>query len=784
MRHRLSVGSLLLAVIAAGTLTGQEKKLYLDPINVAIPHIATDKSIKYDYDIVYVRSLRAGDKVHKRFFTDFSSPVTLEPGADLMLLHPDGKEELLVEGGAGSVTDPMVSFDGQWVYYTHIHHLQKASQWNPPRQGADIYKIHVPTRRIVRLTNQKFSPNTGAADWSKDFRTPEKGKSHIETGVYNMGPCPLPGGRIVFTSNRDGFRPARGYPAVALQLFVMDDRDTNIGDDDTPTNLEKIGHLNISGALHPVVLMDGRIMYSTLESQGIRDSILWGIWTIHPDGTNWNPLVSAFDPGGAPNGFHFQTQLSDSSIVFEEYYNQNNSGFGAFMKMPAPLVSRDAAAERSASASRLNLLDLARIGHELLPPGEARLELVPVGDLGLAEFPAQVDLPAVHPAGEVDQPREVVLQLDAEVFQFLLVFLHPFAVVLQLVLDLLELLLVRRPHRPALGRQHAGQAFVALAQVAGQLGDVLRDLADQRQGGVRLTDGEVLFMADGFVGSHILSPCPDPGTRPARGACYLAVVSRPPGNKGEGCSGDRRKMPAATSRVSARGPPARRLCLMRRIPLAFVPALDAETPQPLCFGHRSRLGHGRLVSRRVGRLGPHRLDRQFRRRHRRRVQRRLPPGDFQGQLGVIDDATVPAVATLVVRGAHEDAVHRARVHAQRAEHALGVVDLEAVDPEALADRVLDLLDVDAVDRAGAGALVAADAGGQVEPVKPAVARLDRDGQLGVLEMLGEGLAAVGLDEVPQGHVHALPHRRDRLRDVAKPLTHGILSATAASTPTP
>src|SRR5262249_15637480 len=71
-----------------------------------------------------------------------------------------------------------------------------------------------------------------------------------------------------------------------------------------------------------------------LESQGIRDSILWGIWTIHPDGTNWNPLVSAFDPGGAPNGFHFQSQLTDGSLIVTQYYNQNNSGFGTFIKMP------------------------------------------------------------------------------------------------------------------------------------------------------------------------------------------------------------------------------------------------------------------------------------------------------------------------------------------------------------------------------------------------------------------------------------------------------------------
>ena len=76
-------------------------------------------------------------------------------------------------------------------------------------------------------------------------------------------------------------------------------------------------------------------MFSTLESQGARSDILWGIWTIHPDGTNWNPLVSAFDPGGAPNGFHFQTQLSDGSIVVEEYYNQNNSGFGTLHQAAA-----------------------------------------------------------------------------------------------------------------------------------------------------------------------------------------------------------------------------------------------------------------------------------------------------------------------------------------------------------------------------------------------------------------------------------------------------------------
>ena len=302
-----------------------EEKLYRERLNVEPPPIASDPTVRYDYDIVYVRAQRAGDEVHRRFYTDIAAPLFLEAGADLMLLHPDGSEELLVAGGKGSVTDPVVSLDGQWVFYALIHDLEGAGQWQPPRRGSDIFRIHVASRRIEQLTTQAFTPNTGAASWSKDARREESDRTYLSYGVMNLGPCPLPGGRLAFTSNRNAFRPPRAYPTVALQLFVMDE---NGG------NLSQIGHLNLAGALHPVVLTDGRIIFSSLESQGARSDILWGIWSIHPDGTSWNPVVSAFDPGGAPNAFHFQTQLSDGSIVVEEYYNQNNSGFGAYWKLP------------------------------------------------------------------------------------------------------------------------------------------------------------------------------------------------------------------------------------------------------------------------------------------------------------------------------------------------------------------------------------------------------------------------------------------------------------------
>jgi len=393
-RSRLIVmaGLIVVAWMLQAVAVAQEPK-FPDPglkvLNVVVPPIASDASIKLDYDIVYVRAQRAGDKVHKRFYTDFSQPVTMEPGADLMLLHPDGQEELLVPGGEGSITDPVVSFDGQWVYFVHLYNLKNRDQWTPPARGADIFKIHLPTRRIVRLTNQIFTPNTGAGRWASDRRNAsgkEEGTTWFAYGVFNMGPCPLPGGKLAFTSNRDGHRPSKGYPAIALQLFVIDDRDSDVDPQALdPGHIEKIGHLNVAGSLHPVVLTDGRIMFSTLESQGIRSEILWGVWTIHPDGSNWNPLMSAFDPGGAPNGFHFQSQLSDGSLVIEEYYNQNNSGFGAYFKLP--LTPPAGAAQFLPARTQDPTVNPLRFGRFDNGKGKwYRLPFTPTGTVSLTPF--------------------------------------------------------------------------------------------------------------------------------------------------------------------------------------------------------------------------------------------------------------------------------------------------------------------------------------------------------------------------------------------------------------
>jgi hypothetical protein len=380
----------------AGRKGPAKEQLFLEPIDVKVPHISTDKSVKYDYDIVYVRAPRKGDK-GRTVWTEIAHPALMDAGADLMLLHPNGKEELLVAGGAdAAVTDPLVSLDGEWVYYSHIKGLKGTSQHGqPPFQGADIFKIHAKSKKVVRLTHQVWTPNTGAADWSSDCRKAEPGKTHLNYGVLNLGPCPLPGGRIVFTSNRNAFRPPK-HPSPCLQLFVMDDDGKNV---------ECIGHLNLGMALHPVVLTDGRILFSSLESQGLRSSIMWGLWSIHPDGTNWAPVISAFLPGeGAPNAFHFQTQLSDGSIVAEEYYNQNNSGFGAYLKLPLrPPAGEPAFGPASMSDPRNPPLRFGR--HDNGRPSLRRLPFSPFGVESLTRFARPDDGPANRSVrGDKDSP--------------------------------------------------------------------------------------------------------------------------------------------------------------------------------------------------------------------------------------------------------------------------------------------------------------------------------------------------------------------------------------------
>src|SRR5687768_10374998 len=173
----LPLASLLLALAVLPSPGRREKEqLYLGALDVQPKPVAKDRDVKLDYPIVYVRAPR--DVKRKMMFAEANLPLWTDPGADLVVLHPDGKEDVLVEGGEdGAVVDPFVSFDAAWVYYAHFRGMR-----NHRAASADVYKVHVKTRKVVRLTHQEYTPNTGVVpDGAKPLP------------VYNLGPCPLPG---------------------------------------------------------------------------------------------------------------------------------------------------------------------------------------------------------------------------------------------------------------------------------------------------------------------------------------------------------------------------------------------------------------------------------------------------------------------------------------------------------------------------------------------------------------------------------------------------------------
>ena len=88
-----------------------------------------------------------------------------------------------------------------------------------------------------------------------------------------------------------------------MQLYVMDEDGSNV---------QAIGPMTIGSALHPTVLQDGRVMFSTLESQGLRTRKPWGLWAIYPDGRHFEALMSAYVLGRV---LHFNNQMADGDIV-------------------------------------------------------------------------------------------------------------------------------------------------------------------------------------------------------------------------------------------------------------------------------------------------------------------------------------------------------------------------------------------------------------------------------------------------------------------------------------
>lgn len=143
------------------------------------------------------------------------------------------------------------------------------------------------------------------------------------------------------------------------------------------------------------------------------------------------------------------------------------------------------------------------------------------------------------------------------------------------------------------------------------------------------------------------------------------------------------------------------------------------------------------------------------------------------ELDELDDDVVTGVGRQVVEFPHVDAIGGTGLGAESAEEALGVVDgiAEEFSADGFAGGLVEfsgggLVDVDAIDGAGLGALVAGDTEIGVELVDAAVTRREGESLFGVLD--GGGV----LEAVFEGDSEADGDRLDVVVDISEVFLNG------------
>lgn len=295
-----------------------------------------------DYDIVYVRYPGTdpdGDTYIK--IPQGESAYTIAEGADLMLLSPDGTEEVLVDcDNTCSVMDPYISYDATHVYYSKIEDINLSSRkWNDDTPGY-LYKINLAggaPYTEIQLTypetfeDVNYAGNTEASDSLSSI-----------TGIRDMSPVPLSDGRILFTSNRSSvtqfniqrstFGSRSIHKTAVQQMFVMDDHD---GTKNTSAlaNLKRIENSNLSMVQHPMQLKDGRILFTTWLDFGHKFAYsVSPLFTMHPDGSNLQQFTEPHDHSKFLD--HFITQLGNGDVVWDWYYPSYDYGYGVLVRTP------------------------------------------------------------------------------------------------------------------------------------------------------------------------------------------------------------------------------------------------------------------------------------------------------------------------------------------------------------------------------------------------------------------------------------------------------------------
>ncbi len=280
------------------------------------------------------------------FFSGFSAPC------DLVLRQPDGDEQIIYHCSARSTQqnacaalDPQVSFDGKEIAFSVFRGTLENNRTefhsqvlHPDAVPESIGAYTLPSKRM------------NASGAHLHIYHIESGKIRFmpfQPGIFDSGPTYIDHDRLAFTSTRDQNLSTMVFRTNSNRLG------TRIWAINTDwTNLELSSHHSLSQEQHPIMLMDGRVAYSSWQifgglpfrhSNGTPGGFttidnLFHIYTQAPDGAGNFPLFGQHSGDHHPsyygedhNAAHFMAQLSNGQVCFSDYYRGNNNGAGSII---------------------------------------------------------------------------------------------------------------------------------------------------------------------------------------------------------------------------------------------------------------------------------------------------------------------------------------------------------------------------------------------------------------------------------------------------------------------
>ncbi len=195
------------------------------------------------------------------YYTEFINSAWT-PGGNLCVLDlKSGRvRDLLPQMTNGVFERFDVSFDAKKIVFA----WKRAAQ-----EGYRLFEVGVDGRHLRQLT----FPPTNEAELQRDYRV----FPHYHHGSDDMQPCYLPDGGIAFISTRCQYGILCDAPDdfTTTVLYRMD------GDG---KNLQKLSNSSVSEAA-PVMLPDGRLMYTRWEYVDKGAVSVKCLWAMRPDGT-------------------------------------------------------------------------------------------------------------------------------------------------------------------------------------------------------------------------------------------------------------------------------------------------------------------------------------------------------------------------------------------------------------------------------------------------------------------------------------------------------------------